>query len=232
MLEEPPLLTIHKGFPRPTAAQVDAFRGLPTGFVCDAMGGGGALAADIGPVGEGRDIDCTACGPALTAGNGPADLLATMAAIHYAQPGDILVAGADGFQGCAAAGDRVLGMLQNRGGVGFVTDGPLRDYDGIVKVGLPAWCSGLTPASPFGKGPGTVGGSVLIGGQKVCSGDMIVADRDGVVVVPFAQIDTVIERLKAISEMEFALDAKVAEGFCEPLDLAEMLTDARAVEID
>ncbi|EPX78682.1 RraA family protein [Salipiger mucosus] len=232
MIEEPPLLTIRKDFPRPTAAQVDAFRGVPTGFVCDAMDGTGALSLSIRPIGDGRDIDCTACGPAICADNGPADLLATLAALHHVQEGDILVAGADAHQGCAAAGDRVMGMLRNRGGAGFVTDGPMRDYAGIVSVGVPAWCTGLTPASPFAKGPGTVGRSVLIGGREVRSGDMIVADRDGVVVVPFERIDEVIDRLARVRELEEALDADVEKGFCEPLDFAEMIADKRAVFVD
>ena len=230
MIEDPPLLTIRRDAPRPTPEQIAAFQGVPTSFVCDAMGGGGALSPAIQPIGFGRDIDCTAAGPAWCAENGAADLLATLAALQTITPGDILVAGADGHQTCAAAGDRVMGMLKNRGGAGFVTDGPLRDYAGIVKVGLPAWCTGLVPSSPFGKGPGTVGGSVAIGGRTVCTGDMIVADRDGVVVVPFARLDEVIARLEKVKAAEYALDAEVEKGFCSPLDLEAMLADGRAVE--
>ncbi|WP_417720903.1 RraA family protein [Salipiger sp.] len=231
MIEEPPLLTVTKDRRRPTEAQIAAFRGVPTGFVCDAMDGSGALDAAISPIGDGRDIDCVVAGPALTADNRPSDLLATLAALHYITPGDVLVGGASGHQGCAAAGDRVMGMLKNRGGAGFVTDGPLRDYAGIVKVGLPAWCTGLTPNSPFAKGPGSVGGEVTLGGRLVRTGDMIVADRDGVVVVPFERIDAVIARLAHVSELEHALDADVEKGFCDPLEITEMIADKRLVEI-
>lgn len=231
MIEEPPLLTVIKDRRRPTEAQIEAFRGLPTGFVCDAMNGSGALSVAVGPIGDGRDLDCVACGPALTADNGPADLLATLAAIHYITPGDVLVAGADGHQLCAAAGDRVMGMLRNRGGAGYVTDGPMRDYEGIVRVGLPAWCTGLTPNSPFSKGPGTVGGSVTIGGRLVRTGDMVVADRDGVVVVPFERIDEVIEKVAHVKALELKLDAEVEEGFASPLDIAEMIADGRIAEV-
>ncbi|WP_238367484.1 hypothetical protein [Mesobacterium pallidum] len=73
MIHEPPALTILRDFPRPTGAQVAPFRDVPTGFVCDAMGGQGALASVIQPLGGGRDIDCRAVGPALVADNGPAE---------------------------------------------------------------------------------------------------------------------------------------------------------------
>lgn len=223
MIEEPPLLRIRKSAPRPTAEQISAFQGVPTSFVADALGGSGALGGQVGPIGDGRDLNCVAAGPALTADNGPADLLATLAAIKFVQPGDIVVAGVAAHQGCASAGDRVCGMLKNAGAAGFVTDGPMRDYAGIVDVGLPCWCTGLNPNSPFGKGPGTVGHSVQIGGQHVSSGDMIVADRDGVVVVPFDQIDNIIALLAEVTKAELALDAEVRDGLVVPANIEELL---------
>ncbi|KKM02697.1 hypothetical protein LCGC14_1781810, partial [marine sediment metagenome] len=75
---------------------------------------------------------------------------------------------------------------------------------------------GLTPASPFTKGPGRVGLPLAIGGQQVETGDMVVADRDGVVIVPFAQIDAVIAALDAVRAAEEGLDAQVAEGLRAP----------------
>ena len=137
MIEEPRLLTVRQDPPRPTKEQVAAFQDVPTGFVADALGGGGALCSSIRPVGDGQDIACAAAGPAFTANNGPADILATAAALNFILPGDILVASAAGYQGCAAAGDHVIAMLKNTGGAGFVTDGPVRDYAGIVEVDLP-----------------------------------------------------------------------------------------------
>ena len=99
MIEEPPVLTLRRSFPRPSAAQIAAFKGVPTGFVCDAMGGQGALSSDIQPIGGGRDIDCRAIGPALVADNGPAEILATMGALHILEPGDIIATGTPGGVG-------------------------------------------------------------------------------------------------------------------------------------
>ncbi|MEO1102404.1 MAG: RraA family protein [Pseudomonadota bacterium] len=212
MIEEPPRLTITRTLRRPTEAQIAAFQNVPTGFVADAVGGGGALDKQIGPIGDGRDIDCVAAGPAVTADNGPADVLALFAALERVRPGDIVVNAFHGHQGCAAGGDRTMAILRNNSGAGLVTDGPMRDYAGIVEVGLPVWCTGLTPASPYSSGPGTVGLPIQIGGQRVATGDMVVADRDGVVIVPFEIIDDVIARLDEVKALEAKLDAEVAAG--------------------
>ncbi len=166
MIEEPPRLKVNANRNRPTEAQIAAFQGVPTGFVVDAMFGAGAMAADISPIGFGRDIDCVAAGPALTAGNRASDIMGTLAALNFIKDGDVLVSSFEGHQGCAAAGDRVAGMIKNCGGAGFVTDGPMRDYAGVVDVGLPCWCTGLVPSSPLTSGPASVGLPVQIGGQK------------------------------------------------------------------
>ncbi|MFW2542221.1 RraA family protein [Primorskyibacter sp. 2E107] len=229
MIEEPPFLTLIKTAPRPTQAQIDAFKGLPTGFICDAMNGKGALDTAIGPIGFGRDYDCTACGPALVADNGPAEILATLAAVSMIKPGDVVVAAVDGHQGCSASGDQLMGMMKNAGAAGFVTDGPMRDYEGIVDVGLPAFCTGLNPNSPYGSGPGTVGGAAVVGGSRIATGDMIIADRSGVVVVPFEEIDRVLAKLEEVKAMEAELEAKVASGFCAPLGLDALVAEGKAV---
>jgi 4-hydroxy-4-methyl-2-oxoglutarate aldolase len=91
MIEEPPLRKIKRNLRRPADAQIAAFKGVQTGFVVDALFGGGALSSDIQPIGGGRDLDCVAAGPALTADCGPADILAIMAALHFIRPGDVVV---------------------------------------------------------------------------------------------------------------------------------------------
>ena len=134
MIEAPPVLTINSARQHPSAEQIAAFQGVPTGFVVDALGGRGALAVGIGQVGDGRDMRSVAAGPALTADCGAADVLATFAALRFARPGDIIVAAFAGHLGCAAVGDRLMGMMRNNGVAGCVTDGPARDYEGIVEV--------------------------------------------------------------------------------------------------
>jgi 4-hydroxy-4-methyl-2-oxoglutarate aldolase len=228
MLEEPPVLTIRPDFPRPTASQIDAFRDVPTGFICDAMSGQGALDCTIQPIGGGHDIDCRAVGPALVAENGPAEILATMAALHILQPGDVVVSAVHGHRNCSASGDQFCGMLQNKGAAGFVTDGQMRDYDGIVEVGMPVWCAGLSPNSPYSNGPARAGFGTNVGGRRVESGDLVVADRNGVVVVPFAEIDAVAAKLIEVQKLEAGLAEKVSGGFCHMKLIEDMIDDGRA----
>ncbi|MFT5111960.1 MAG: 4-hydroxy-4-methyl-2-oxoglutarate aldolase [Parasphingorhabdus sp.] len=223
MIEEPAKLTIRKPNRRPTKVQIESFKGIATGFVVDAMDGSGAMASIIKPAGDGRDLTCIASGPALTVDTGPADILALLASLKFIQPGDIVVSSFSGYQGCASCGDRVAGMMKNSQAQGFVSDGPIRDYEGIVGIGLPIWCTGINPNSPVGQGPGRIGLPISIGGVHVESGDMIVADRDGVVVVPFADISRVIDRLGRIQELEKQLDKEVEDGLTQPAAIAELL---------
>ena len=220
MIEDPPILTIRRRFPRPTPDQVAALSGAPTGFVADCMDGRGALDARIKPMGS---TPPEFCGVAVTCQAGPGDCLAVLAALDVIRPGDVLVAATDGFAGTAVAGDRLTGMARNGGAVGFVTDGCVRDIAGIEAVGLSCHASGITPNSPANNGPGTVGLPVTLGGIAVDSGDVILADRDGVVVVPFDRIDAVTDRLQRVRDAEMALDAEVSEGLCVPPDIRELL---------
>jgi len=232
MIEEPPKLIIRRAFPRPTQAQIDAFARVQTGFLCDAMGGSGAMAPVIQPMGGGGDLPPHAHGPAVVADNGPAEYLATMGAMHICQPGDIIVAAVAGHMGAGVAGDQICGIMRNCGCAAFVTDGPVRDHDGIVAAGLPVWCAGLSPNSPFSNGPGRAGFGAVVGGRQVDSGDMVVADRDGVVVVPFAQIDAVIAQLDAIRGLEAELEAKVKAGLSDMGRISAMLENGSAVFVD
>ena len=228
MIEEPELLTVKRNPRRPAPDQIGAFKSVPTSQVVDALGGSGSLATSIRPIGNG----CQAAGPALTANNGPADILATLAALNFVQQGDILVACGSGFQGCAAVGDNAMGMLRNGGGIAFVTDCPARDREGILKVGLPVWCTGLNPNSPFSNGPGEVGLPIQIGGQRVESGDMIVADSDGVVVVPFFRIDEVIGRLQTVNSLESAMQREIGAGRRTLQRALDVLADERTQYVD
>ena len=186
MIKDPPLLTVRPDFPRPTPAQFTALGTIPTGYAVDAMDGRGALDYRIKPL---EPMSKPMIGVAITCHCGPADNLALFAALAAARPGDILVAATDAFTATAITGDLLMGMARNRGVAGLVTDGMVRDLVGILAVGLPVYCAGLTPNSPVRNGPGTVGLPVVLGGVTIASGDVLVGDDDGVVVIPRDQLD-------------------------------------------
>jgi 4-hydroxy-4-methyl-2-oxoglutarate aldolase len=227
MIKDPPLLTIRRTFPRPTPEEMAAFSGVPTGYAVDAMGGRGALDYRIKPLAPATSV---MVGVAITCHCGPADNLALFAALAAAKPGDVLVAATDGFTATAVTGDLLIGMARNRGVLGVVTDGLVRDVAGIVGVGLPVYCAGITPNSPARNGPGTVGLPVVVGGAAIESGDVIIGDNDGVVVVPRGEASSVLTRLSQVRAAEAALEAKVKAGLEIPDFIQAILASDRVIE--
>ena len=163
MIKEPPMLRIRRRFARPSKRLLAGFAGVPTGYLVDAMGGYGCLDYRIKPITTSSTV---MMGTAVTCHAGPADNLALFGALHAAGKGDILVAATDSCLSTSITGDLLLGMAKNRGIAGFVTDGLIRDLVGVLGVGLPVYCAGITANSPARNGPGTVGMPVVLGGVQ------------------------------------------------------------------
>jgi 4-hydroxy-4-methyl-2-oxoglutarate aldolase len=211
MIEETPALTLAPPHERPPASLVESFRGAPTSFVVDAMGGTGALDWRIKPI-----VGSHLFGVALTCDCGPNDNLALIAAVARSEPGDVLVAATGSHSGSAVTGDLLLGVAKNRGVAGFVTDGLVRDVADLEALGLPVFALGFTPNSPGKRGPGTVGSAVVCGGRSIASGDVIIGDRDGIVVVPRARLAETLVNLTRVRTAEAALLERVRGGLREP----------------
>ena len=224
MIEDPPLLKVRSEFARPSPGEVEAFAGLQTGYAVDAMQGRGALDYRIKPL---SPLSAPLAGVAVTCHCGPADNLALFGALAAARPGDILVAATDGFTVTSIAGDLLMGMARNLGLRGLVTDGLVRDVSGILGVGLPVFCAGVSPNSPARNGPGTVGLPVVMGGVRIESGDILLADNDGVVVIPRVEAAGVIIALEAVRAAEAALEAKVKAGLGVPDFIQSILASGR-----
>jgi 4-hydroxy-4-methyl-2-oxoglutarate aldolase len=208
MIGDPTKLVIRARFARLRAAELAPFRERSTSFVVDAMNGRGALNHAIKPLDPGSRV----VGSALTARAGARDNLAALAALDLIEPGDVLVIATQGFEGTATLGDQMARIAQLRGAAGVVTDGMARDAAEIIDLGLPVFCRGVTPNSAFPSGPGEVGLPLALGEVTIDAGDLIVGDRDGVVVVPRAQLAEVTARLEAVAAKEADLHAKVAAG--------------------
>jgi len=210
MIEEPPPLAFAASLERPPSALVEHFRGTPTSFIVDAMNGAGALDWRIK-----RLVGGSLVGVALTCDCGPLDNLAFMAALAQCKPGDVLVVATGGYTGAAVTGDLLMYVARNRGAAGYVSDGLVRDLDDLEAVGLPVFALGVTPNSPQRRGPGSVGLPVVCGGVTVATGDVVVGDRDGVVVVPRARIEDTLKNLERVKAMEAATLERVRGGLKE-----------------
>lgn len=208
MIGDPTKLVIRTRFPRLSRDEVAPFRGRSTSFVVDAMNGRGALHHAIKPLDPGSCL----VGSALTARAGPRDNLAALAALDLVEPGDVLVISTQGFEGTATLGDNMARIAQMRGAAGVVTDGMARDAAEIIALGMPVFCRGVTPNSAFPSGPGEVGLPLALGEVTIEAGDLIIGDRDGVVVVPRAQLAAVTARLDLVAAKEAEMHAKVVAG--------------------
>jgi 4-hydroxy-4-methyl-2-oxoglutarate aldolase len=227
MIENPPLLTIHRGHRRPSRALLEAFRGALTSHLADAMEGRGAVDWRIKPL---DPVNATFVGPALTAHSYPADFFGVAGAAMEAEPGDVIMCTNESYTGTAVIGDLAAGALRNKGVAAFVTDGLARDRAGIVATGLPLFAMGLSPNSPASSGPGQVGAPVMLGGVQVCSGDIVVGDADGVVVIPLARAQAVLERLHRVQAAEKTAEEAVKAGATSMASWHEIHRQARIIQ--
>jgi 4-hydroxy-4-methyl-2-oxoglutarate aldolase len=222
MAANPPALTVRRNFPRPDPALVDRFREAATGAVADANGRRGALSWQV------RQITKAArfCGVALTVRTRARDNLAPYAALGFARKGDVLVVAANAYDEASVAGDVLLGMARNAGIVALVTDGMVRDVEGLDAVGIPVFARGLTPNAPHRDGPGAIGEPVTLGGAIVHPGDIVIGDANGVVVVPREAAGDVGTALADVAAREAKMDGWVRDGVVVPPWMEETLAKA------
>jgi len=217
MAGEEVALKINRGFERPSESTLAHFRSVSTGNICDAQGRGGALDYRIKPISKSSSF----AGVALTVHTVPKDNLAPWAALDIARPGDVVVISTGEYFSSSVIGDVYVGMARNQGVIAIVTDGVVRDVEGINGVGIPVFACGVSPNSPWKNGPGEVGFPIVIGGMAVHPGDIIVGDPDGVVVVSRMKAEEVAEELKAVLAKEAKMEADVRAGKSVPGWLAE-----------
>ncbi|MEZ5851719.1 MAG: RraA family protein [Hyphomicrobiaceae bacterium] len=229
MLEDPPLLTIARSWSRPAPETLARLAGVQTGQAVDAMEGRGALDAAI----KALDVSCcTVLGTAITCETGPNDNLAILGALALAKPGDVLVSASEGFAHSAVFGDNTAIMARNKGLAGVVIDGMMRDLAGLLPVGLPLFCRGITPNSCVRSGPGRIGVPVVVGGVTVHPGDVVIGDRDGIVIVPQRDLQRLLPRIDAILAAEVETQKKIRAGFSNLGGIEDLLASSRVRYVD
>jgi regulator of RNase E activity RraA/kynurenine formamidase len=180
------------------AATRDRLSRLSSSGAADARGKRGALPGAIRRLhGTG-----TVAGPAITARCAPGAVSAVLASFEQATAGQILVA--QGGGDWAYFGELTGAEAVRIGLAAVVVDGYVRDLERLSTLELPIFARGLTPQGARPTGPGEVGVPLQIGDEEVRDGDWIVADADGVVVIPKEDLAEVISRAEAISASEAA----------------------------
>ena len=150
-------------------------------------------------------------GPAYPVRNEPGDNLMLHIAIHRAPAGSIIVCQA-GDHDYAQAGGNVCAWAQKRGVAGIVVDGAIRDVGESRENGFPLFGRGVIPIPARRGKKGVLNGPITCGGVPVAPGDIVIADEEGIVVLPAASADEILRaaEAKAAKDAATSLDDWVA----------------------
>lgn len=217
---------------RPDPAAYAGYVNYPTACISDAFRKRQTLPPEVKPVwGPPGRI----AGPAITVKATPGDEILALKAIEIAHPGDVIVvSGADHPLNCFWGGIMST-MAKVRGVAALVTDGMIRDLQQCREVQFPIWASGVTPVAPnMDVPPGELNLPIQFGGVTIHPGDLVVADEDGVAIVPkklipavatavearFAKEDAWLQQIHATRAMilKETVDALLAKRTVEYLD--------------
>jgi len=170
-----------------TSAEVEAWRSVPVSIAVDLARNGGQIDPVIRPL-KPPGHQATLFGRAVTALCEPPDFGAVVHALGVVGSGDVLVIAAAGNSDFAMIGEILAGHLRNRGCAGLVCDGAVRDVATLASwSNFSVFTRHITPRGPASAERGAVNLPVVIGGQLVSPGDLILGDSDGLIaLVPAA----------------------------------------------
>jgi 4-hydroxy-4-methyl-2-oxoglutarate aldolase len=194
--------------PRADLDQVDKLAAYGVATVHEATGRNGYLGPAIRPNQQGARI----AGTALTVLCWPGDNLMIHAAVEQAKPGDIIVITTTSPNGDGAFGELLATSLAAHGVRGLVTGSGLRDTQELRDMGFPAWTAHVSAQGTVKETPGSVNVPVSLGGQLIRPGDAIVADDDGVCVVPRLDVAKAVTASAARVAKEDANRKRLADG--------------------
>lgn len=204
-----------------SAESLRTLRERGSATVYEAQGAKGALDSGMKPIDPGMRL----AGPAFTVDIRPADNLMLHYAMLKARPGDVLVVDAKGFVEAGPWGDVFTEQALKIGLAGLVINGAVRDASAIVDMGFPVFCRGLSIKGTGKNQPGRINVPISIGDVAINPGDIIVGDRDGLVVVPRNEVDAAINNSLAREEKENRFREQIRNGAttAELLGLNEVL---------
>lgn len=188
--------------------QIARARGLPVANVSDCMSRMTAGGPRLRPIHDNGSM----AGPALTVRTRPGDNLMVHKALDLAQPGDVVVVDAGGDLTNAIIGELMQSYAIQRGLGGIVINGAIRDLDALRAGSLPVYAAGVTHRGPYKDGPGQINVAVSFDGMVVEPGDLVIGDNDGILCIPFDQVDAVLEAASAKQAAEATQMADILAG--------------------
>jgi regulator of RNase E activity RraA len=213
-----PSILHHAVPPLAPAALVEAFRAVVTPHLSDNLDRMAGITS-LQRYHRGRKL----VGTAFTVKTRPGDNLPIYHALPLLQPGHVLVIDGGGDTHNALVGDLILTYLLQRGCVGLVVDGVVRDTAAFLEADFPCYARGTSHRGPYKNGPGALNVPVAIAGQVVNPGDIVVGDEDGVVTFPPSGAQRLLEAARRSAAKEEAIRAEILTGKVQQSWLAPFL---------
>jgi regulator of RNase E activity RraA len=219
-----PGFRVRDGWRRPDAALLASFGEASPAQIADCMSRLGAMDAGLRPIWQSPRV----VGAALTAWCHAGDNLMIHKALSLAMPGDILLVNTQG-SGNSGFGELLATSAVKLGVRAVIVDGTVRDAEALQAMALPVYARGLCPNGCNKDGPGEVGAIIACGGVSVRPGDVIVADRDGVTVVPLEDAAEVAVLAADQVAREQKRLAEIAKGVLVRPEIDEMLRKLKVI---
>ncbi len=221
-----PGFRVRATWPRPSEELLASFGAASPAQIADSMSRMGAMDAGIRPVWASPRV----IGSAVTVWCHSGDNLMLHKALSLAQPNDILVVNTQGNTANSGFGELIATSAMKAHVRAVIVDGTVRDADALEAMGLPVYSRGLCPAGCNKDGGGEVGAVIACGGVAVRPGDVIVADRDGVTVVPLDDAPEVAKLAAAQMEREENRKVEIEKGVLVRPEIDEALRRLKIID--
>lgn len=191
-------------FKNPVKINLDRIKDLakyPVPNIADSMNRLGCLNSNIRLMNSKTNIKLY--GRAITVKTRATDNLMVHKALDVAQKGDVIVVDAQGETNTAIIGEIMCKIAKNNGVKGFIIDGLIRDKEYINELeDFFVYARGFSPHGPYKDGPGELNSTISCGGVVVNSGDIIIGDDNGVIVINPKDLDELINKTKERNKLE------------------------------